>query len=433
MALLSGLLVVELPGSVAASYCGKLLADTGADVIKIEPPEGDPVRRRAGPQLSGPAALFRSVNTGKSSRVVDPGAAGGDEVMELVSGADLLLVGDHGQEDPYGVRTAIGELAATFPSLVITHITPFGASGPRSAWASAPLVQYAMAGWLHITGRPEREPVAVGGHFSDTVPGLCAASASLMALRGRDMTGLGQIVDVSAQEALLLCQPYMDVGFAYTGEERHRNGMPFPMTIVAAADGYLGINVLTQSQWELLCSYVGRTDLLEDPRFCDPASRLSHAAELTELFGEWARDKDRQSTFRDAQAWRIPLGFVPRMDEVPALDQHVARAFFARLEHPAEGPLNVPGVPFLVDGRRPGLSPAPEIGEETDRAGSPGPSRPAPSAPPRPAAAPARPAPARPAPARPPPRHGTRPTVHPTDSAPDRQCTRPIEHPQGDA
>ena len=119
------------------------------------------------------------------------------------------------------------------------------------------------------------------------------ALATLMALRALRVTGGGQLVDVSQQEALLLCEPYFELGHAYTGVERTRNGMPFPMTIVPATDGYLGVNVLTQTQWELLCAFSGRVDLLEDPRFETPADRAPHARELTETFAEWAlRAKD---------------------------------------------------------------------------------------------------------------------------------------------
>jgi crotonobetainyl-CoA:carnitine CoA-transferase CaiB-like acyl-CoA transferase len=280
-----------------------------------------------------------------------------------VAGADVILVGAAGRDDPYGAHASIDDWAARFPALVVTLVTPFGATGPRATWASSPLVQYAMSCWLHITGRPEREPVAVGGHLSDLVPGICAASASLMAVRARQASGLGQIVDVSEQEALLLCQPYLDVGFAYTGEDRRRNGAPFPMTIVPAADGYLGINVLTQTQWELLCAFSQRGDLMADPRFADPRRRGPHALELTEVFADWARDKERVETFRQAQQWRIPFGFVPRIAEVGTMDQHVDRSFFVGLQHPGEDTLVYPGVPFLINGRRIPVRRAPAIGE----------------------------------------------------------------------
>lgn len=353
--------VVELPGSAAASYCGALLAGVGADVVKIEPPGGDPLR--------GDPALFAAVNGGTSSRVVDPYDV---RALDLeVADADLVLVGAAG---PYGADRALARWTAADPSLVVTWLSPFGRSGPLAGWASSDLVLLAMSLWLQATGRPERSPLALGGRFAEVVPGLCAASASLMALRARDVTGVGQVVDVSHQEALLLGQPYFELGAAYTGVERTRNGMPFPMTIVPAADGYLGVNVLTQTQWELLCAYSGRVDLLEDPRFATPADRAPHALELTEVFAAWAADKLRAATFVDAQGWRIPFGYVPHIDEITTMDQHVARSYFTSVPGPSGVALDVPTVPFLVDGERGPARPAPTVGES--RSPAPPPSSP---------------------------------------------------------
>jgi crotonobetainyl-CoA:carnitine CoA-transferase CaiB-like acyl-CoA transferase len=343
--------VVTLPGSLAASFCGSLLAAVGAHVVKVEPPGGEAMR--ADP------ALFAAVNGGVSSRVIDPYDIGALDAV--VADADLVVVGGDGL---YGATRAVDRWTVADPSLVVTWVSPFGRSGPLAGWASSDLVQLAMSLWLQATGRPERSPLALGGRFAEMVPGLCAASASLMALRARSVTGSGQVVDVSQQEALLLAQPYFELGVAYTGVERSRNGMPFPMTIVPAADGYLGVNVLTQTQWELLCAYTGRVDLLDDPRFATPADRAPHAAELTTLFAEWAADKPKAETFVDAQEWRIPFGYVPHIDEVTSMAQHLGRSFFTTVAGPGGTTLDVPTVPFLVDGgRHPGVA-APGVGEE---------------------------------------------------------------------
>lgn len=354
MDLCAGLRVLELPGSVAASFCGKLLAGVGAHVLKAEPPGGEP--RRAVP------TLFASVNTGKSSRVVEPGC---DALDELVASVDLVLVSrDDLGADAFSASTSIERWTTANPALVVTHVSPFGLTGPRARWASSDLVQLAMSLWLQATGRPEREPLAVGGRLAEMVPGLCAASASLMAIRERRASGLGQIVDISQQEALLLCQPYFDVAHGYSGLERPRNGMPFPMTIVPASDGYLGVNVLTQTQWELLCAYTGHVDLLNDPRLATPPERAPHAAELTEIFARWARDKARVEVFIDGQGWRIPFGYVPHVDEIASIDQHRARSFFTRVDDPQVGVVHHAGLPFLVDGHRDPVSPVPSLGEE---------------------------------------------------------------------
>lgn len=354
--LCADLRVVELPGSPAASFCGALLAGVGAHVLKIEPPGGDPLRTDP--------ALFAAVNGGKSSRVVDPYDTGALDAA--VAAADVVLVGSRGSdgEDAFGAAPAVDRWLDADPTLVVTWVSPFGRSGPLAGWASSDLVQLAMSLWLQATGRPECEPLAVGGRLAELVPGLAAASATLMALRARSVSGLGQLVDVSQQEALLLCQPYFELGVAYTGIERRRNGMPFPMTVVPAADGYLGVNVLTQQQWELLCAFSGRVDLLEDPRLATPVDRLPHAAELTDTFAAWAADKPKAATFVEGQGWRIPFGYVPHVGEVTGMEQHVARRFFTTVSGPDGTPIQVPTVPFLVDGERRDAAPAPGIGQE---------------------------------------------------------------------
>ena len=226
-----------------------------------------------------------------------------------------------------------------------------------------------------------REPLAVGARLAETIPGLCAASATLMALRARRSTGRGQVVDVAQQQALLLCQPYFDLGLSYTGVERDRNGMPFPMTIVPAADGYLGVNVLTQTQWELLCAYTGRVDLLDDPELATPADRAPHAQRLTAAFAEWAADKERVPVFLEGQEWRIPLGFVPHLDEVRHMAQHDARSFFQPVVDPASGTsVGLPGLPFLVDGRRRAPSAPPSPGDAAPALAPARPPDPVPSA-----------------------------------------------------
>ncbi len=363
MVLLADLTIVELPGPAGLAYCAKLFADAGARVVKVEPPEGASDRARPGPAVAGPSPHFLAFNTGKSSYVADPAdPACQSDLDTLISDADLLLLGGPG-DDPYGAGERAAEWAERRPSLVVTQLTPFGAFGPHASWKSSMLVQYASSGWMHVTGLPDREPLAPGGTFAESIPGLGAASAALMALWWRDQTGgVGQVVDVSAQEVMLLCQPYLEVGYAYTGSTRKRNGMPFPMTIVPAADGYLGVNVLTQTQWELLCTYMGRPELIDDERLSDPRHRGAHARELTDLVAGWAADKERASVFSDAQSWRIPLGYVPYLGEVRGMAQHQAREFFAPVVQDGTV-IEYPALPFMVDSQRCGIGPAPALGD----------------------------------------------------------------------
>jgi crotonobetainyl-CoA:carnitine CoA-transferase CaiB-like acyl-CoA transferase len=360
--LLADLTIVELPGPAGVAYCAKLLADAGARVVKVEPPEGDPDRAGTGPAVGGSSAHFLAFNTGKASYVLDPAAPGCPSQLEsLISAADVLILGGPG-DDPYGVGERAAEWAQRYPSLVVTELSPFGTFGPRASWTSSRLVQYASSCWMHVTGLPDREPLAPGGSFAESIPGLGAAAAALMALWWRDQAGgVGQVVDVSAQEVMLLCQPYLEVGYAYTGASRRRNGMPFPMTIVPAADGYLGVNVLTQTQWELLCTYMGQPELIDDDRLSDARHRGAHARELTELVAGWAADKERAPVFSEGQSWRIPLGYVPYLHEVRGMAQHQAREFFVPVVQDGRV-IEYPTLPFIVDSCRTPVRPAPALG-----------------------------------------------------------------------
>ena len=247
-------------------------------------------------------------------------------------------------------------------------MTPFGTTGPRAAWASTDLVQYAMALWMHATGRPERAPLAVGARLAETIPGLCAASATLMALRARRRDRARARSSTWPSRRRCCCASRTSTSAsAYTGVERGRNGMPFPMTIVPAADGYLGVNVLTQTQWELLCAYTGRVDLLDDPRWPRPPT----GPRTPRLDGDVRRVGGRQGAgpgVPGGQEWRIPFGYVPHVDEVRDMAQHDARSFFGPVARPGVGDeLHVPALPFLVDGERGPVGPR-------RRSATPGPS-----------------------------------------------------------
>jgi crotonobetainyl-CoA:carnitine CoA-transferase CaiB-like acyl-CoA transferase len=304
--------------------------------------------------------LFLWLNTSKRSVCIDMDTPEGEALVQrLLAKADVLVLS--GQEQRFDADA----LSKQFEQLVVTRVTPFGVIGAHAGWKAEQITLLAMSGWMNTTGKPDREPLACGSLFPETAPGLAAASATLMAVNARKQTGRGQVVDVSQQEVLIHMQPYSTVGYAYSGVERARNGMPFPMTIVPAADGYLGINVLTQPQWEALCGFTEQLDLLADERFGSPSERAPHAAELTHRFAQWANDKPKAETFAAGQAWRVPLGFVPHTSEVRDLEPHIARDFFAVVEHPEAGAVPLPAPPYLFDGQRPPASRAPLLGEHT--------------------------------------------------------------------
>jgi crotonobetainyl-CoA:carnitine CoA-transferase CaiB-like acyl-CoA transferase len=365
---LSDLVVLEIADDVAGAFAGKCLADLGARVIKIEPVAGDPLRQ-VGPFAGGAAhiergALFLWLNTSKESLVLDTESAPGRSILDrLLERVDAVIVSPAVQRlaslgiDP----VALGDSS---PCLTIAAISPFGLTGCHAGWKADDLVRTAMAGWQFMSGRPDREPLTTFDTLPSAVTGLAAASAVLMAVHERSHSRKGQLVDISSQEVLALCTAYISTAYSYSGTERQRNGMPFPMTIVPTTDGYLGINVLTQGQWEGLCSFAGLHDLLENPDYATPTNRAAHAIELTERFIAWAADKEKATVFHEGQQWRVPFGFVPKIGEVPELDVHVEREFFERVEHPEAGAVFHARAPFLVRGLDP-VARAPLLGEHS--------------------------------------------------------------------
>jgi crotonobetainyl-CoA:carnitine CoA-transferase CaiB-like acyl-CoA transferase len=203
---LDGLRVVELGSSLAGAFCGKLLAAFGAEVIKVEPPEGDPNRRLgpfAGDRPDREASLtYLYLNTGKLGLTLPLGSAAGQRALRrLLADVDVVLDGlGHGQLDRLGLGYA--DLAAQSPGLVLTAITPFGDDGPYRDLLDGELVLLALGGLLNMVGEPEREPLRLGGYQAQYVTGLSALTGTLAALFARDLSGLGQRVEVSAHESV---------------------------------------------------------------------------------------------------------------------------------------------------------------------------------------------------------------------------------------
>ena len=338
----------------------------GADVLKLEDIEGDPLRHSGpfvGEENVEQSIPFLFLNTGKQSQTW---ASHADErtrhLAELTADADVLLL-DGG---PDGAPVDVQSLRRANPSLVVVRLSPFGDTGPHAGWYSSDIIQYAMSCWMHTTGSPLREPLALGGGLADALPALAAATATLMAIHGRGASGEGQVVELAQQEVLGLCIASAPLAASYTGQFRTRSGMPFPMTIVPTeANGWLGINVLTQVQWESLCAFAGLTDLLEDERFSDPLGRFVHSEEITGRFKEWASTKSAGEVFHDGQKWRIPFGYVPHLGDVTKIPQHVERQFFETVEHLSAGPLDYSRLPFRGVSAAP-VRPAPLLGEHQE-------------------------------------------------------------------
>ena len=366
---LSGIKVLDFTHDIAGPYCTKLLGDYGAEVIKIEQPgEGDPARR-VGPfpgdkpdrEKSG---LFNYLNGNKRGITLNVNTNTGVMLLKkLVEKTDVLV-----EDFAPGVMPDMGldyqTLEKINAGLVMTSISNFGQTGPYKNYKIQDITAHAMGSWMTSGGTPEREPLKPGGSLSGYVGGLNGAIATMTAVFFRNQTGIGQHVDVSLQESMISANAYLFTACNYLGEPMPRSGSPYPYTILPCKDGYIGVNILTQSQWELFCQFMDMPELIEDSRYVDGRSRAEHKEEITATIRPWLMQKGREELFYEGQEWRIPFCLIPKVDELLTFPQHQSREYFIEADHPKAGKVVQPGAPFKMSETPWRLKrPAPLLGE----------------------------------------------------------------------
>ena len=353
---LSGVKVLDLTWYIAGPYCTKLLADHGADVLKIERPgEGDPARR-IGPFLddephSEKSGLFLYLNTSKRSITLNLKTRAGVKLFkELAREADVMV-----ENYSPGTMARLGlgyeALEKLNPKLVMTSLSNFGQTGPYRDYKSAHLVHNAMGGWMYSIGEPHREPLQVGGWFAHYVAGVCAAVATAGALYHQRETGEGQYIDLSMMECMIPIHIANMVMTPYLGWSRKRVGNIIVTGfgyLASCQDGYLGVNAWTPQQWEELCRFIGMPEIIDEPKYRAPTGRRDYAREITARIDPWFRDKKKEETFYAAQERRVPFGLAPTTEELLNLVQLKAREWFVDVEHPVTGTVPYPGAPFKM-------------------------------------------------------------------------------------
>jgi CoA:oxalate CoA-transferase len=368
---LSGTTVLDLTRHVSGPYCTKMLADYGAEVLKVEEPgEGDPARAvgpfiNNEPRLEG-GGLFLYLNTNKKSVTLDiEKPAGAKLVKELAKKADVLV-----ENFSPGVMPGLGLDYATLkdlnPRLVMTSISSFGQTGPYRDFAATDLTIWGLSGILYECGEPDREPLKMGANFTEYVSGLYGTLVTLSALYYRDETGKGQHIDLSASEAFHTMQPSMTLVFSYAGFIRRRAGIHFPWGIMPCKDGYIGFFLPTQTHWEMLCTLLGMPELRDKPEYETPLLREERRDEISAIVCSWLKDRNMEDVFHAAQELRMPLTTVPNMSQIMETQQYKERGYFVEIEHPATGPLKYPGAPFKLTDTPWRAGRAPLLGEHNE-------------------------------------------------------------------
>ena len=350
---LQGLKVVELARILAGPWAGQLLADLGAEVVKVERPGAGDDTRGWGPPFAadGAAAYFHSCNRGKSSVAIDLESADGQAAVRALAGeADVLIENFKvGGLAKYGLDHA--SLSQINPRLVYCSITGFGQDGPYAARAGYDFMIQGMGGIMDLTGEPGGQPQKIGVAFADIFTCVYATTAILAALRGRDASGRGCHIDMALLDTQVAVLANQAMNFLVSGEAPHRLGNAHPniapYQTFAVADGHVIVAVGNDGQFRRLCALLGRPELGTDPRFVTNADRVGHRAELTAALEPLIARHDRDGFLAALAGAGIPGGPINDVEQVFADPQVQARGL--RIDRGG-----VPGIasPIVIDGRR---------------------------------------------------------------------------------
>ena len=368
--LLSGLRVLDLGSGISGPWCAKILADYGAEVIKVEPPGSGDATRRMGPFAGDDpdpekSLTFLYLNTNKKGVTLDPSTATGRKLLErLLVNSDVLV-----ENNPPAKAKELGldyqSLAAVNPRLVVTSITPFGQTGPYRDFQATDIVTYALSGLMYHSGDSDKEPLRNVLDQSFYVAGANAAAATQVALFARLSSGEGQHVDVSTAECLgaHLVQPlpYYNYMGAVKGRRPVR-GAGFE-ELMPARDGYVSPSVQGSQPWSTIASLIGLEEL-QDEKFATGAGRVAHGEELKELLIKGLAQWDRMPLFIASGERRLVFGMAQDAGDLANCPHLQARDFFVNVEHPVVGRAQYPGLAVRLPGETISCSqPAPLLGQ----------------------------------------------------------------------
>ena len=369
--------VIEYGNMICAPYCSKLLADLGAQVIKIEKPCCGDDARRYGPfpndtPSTERSGLFLYLNTNKYGVTLDlEKTTGGGIFKELIKDADVLI-----EDSKPGFLDSLGLGYSTLkklnPSLVLTSVTPFGQTGPYKDYKGSDLIGWQMGGIGYTTprwaGTAEQEPLRVM-RMADFITGLASAAATMSALHVQRETGIGQQVDISQLEALVRLNPQNMFWWPYEGmsETRVSKSIAGPQNFFRCKDGWVYVHAEEQHHWKRFVEIMGNPDWANAELFEVATSRAEHLESLLQLIEEWAKDHTKAEIFKAAQEKGIPLAPSNSIEEVLNSRHLNERSFFVDVGHPETGKLTYPGAPFKFSGisweiRRP----APLLGQHNE-------------------------------------------------------------------
>ena len=370
---LEGTRVLDLTHVLAGPFAAMILADLGAEVIKVEQPEIGDRSRSSGPFVDGESSYFMSVNRGKLGFSVDLSKARGKEIfLQLVDNSDVVL-----ENFAPGTMRRLGldypVLRDRNPSIIYAAISGFGQDGPYSSKPALDVVVQGMGGILSVTGEPGGPPIRPGVSQGDITAGLFAVIGILSALQERTKSGLGQMVDIGMLDCQVTIQENAFARYFATGEVPTPLGTRHPVTapfqVFQTSDGYITIALIEgrKERWPLLCSAIDRVDLIDDPRFDTGWTRSQNHHELEPILSEALMKKTSQEWLEELEALGIACGPVNTIDKVAQDPQVNHRGMIKEYNHSRLGKVRAVNTPVKLSRTPTGNdSSSPDLGEHTE-------------------------------------------------------------------
>ncbi|MDD5544482.1 MAG: CoA transferase [Acidobacteriia bacterium] len=341
--------VCDLSRILSGPYCTMTLGDLGAEIIKVEPPQGDDTRRWGPPFLEGESTYFLSINRNKKSIVLDLKSPEGKELLrKLIQKSDVLV-----ENFKTGTLERLGfgypQASQLNPRLIYCSITGYGQTGPKASAPGFDVVIQGESGAMDVTGFPDGPPTKFGLSIADIVTGMNAVQAILAALLVREKTGRGQRIDIALLDSLVACLTY-HAQSQLAGETPRRLGNRHPSIApyetFKASDGYINIGVGSENLWEKFCAALDRKELCSDPRFRTNQDRLKNYASLRSLLETIMETRTRASWQKAFDAAGVPCGQIKSVAETLGDAQLAARGMIATVDHPTIGALRLIGFPI---------------------------------------------------------------------------------------
>jgi crotonobetainyl-CoA:carnitine CoA-transferase CaiB-like acyl-CoA transferase len=368
---LAGVKVLELAQIMAGPTCGIMLADLGADVIKVERiPGGDDTRHMDRPSVRGESASFMAMNRNKRGVALNLKLPAAQEALKRMAARADVLTENYRKGTMEKLGLGYETLKKVNPALIYCSISGYGRSGPYADKGGYDLIAQGMSGLMSVTGEPGRAPAKSGGPVCDINAGVLGALGVVSAYVHRLKTGEGQLVDTSLFEAGIQQMYWQAAIYFATGEPPGPTGsahiLSAPYQAFRAADGWVTIGGANQANWERLVRVLNAPELLEDARFASNAERMKNLEALTELLNSKLRGWKKNDLIKALEAAGVPCGPINSIADVAADPHALAREMVVELEHPRAGRTRALGLPIKLS-RTPGkvTRPAPTFGQHT--------------------------------------------------------------------